>query len=80
MFLANRRAGLLRAARPQAKLSSEAIDRPFGETPLADRSGWKEEKRPRGQRVLDGLLGVCAGGRVTAVSRASETALFENDI
>jgi hypothetical protein len=36
-----------------------------------------EEKRPRGQRVLDGLSGVRAGGRAQA---AFNTASFENGI
>jgi hypothetical protein len=36
-----------------------------------------EEKRPRGQRVLDGLSGVRVGGRSPA---ASNTASFENGV
>ena len=38
--------------------------------------GWKM-KRPRGQRVLDGVSGASAGGRVQAVSRTFDTASSE---
>jgi hypothetical protein len=37
-------------------------------------------KRLRGQRVLDGVSGARAGGRVQPVSKASNTASFENGI
>jgi hypothetical protein len=47
--------------------SSPAIDQPFGTTPLG-KSGM-EEKRPRGQRVLDVLSGARAEGRVLAASK-----------
>jgi hypothetical protein len=56
--------------------SSPATDRPSGEMPFAKSIGL-EEKRPRGQRVLDGLSGVRAGGRSKA---ASNTASFENGV
>jgi hypothetical protein len=46
----------LRAARPQARLRLSAIDQPFGETP-SSKSVRLEEKRSRGQRVLDGPVG-----------------------
>jgi len=43
-------------------------------------SGWKK-KRPRGQRVLNGLSGVRVGGRAQAASStAFHTASLENGI
>jgi len=48
-----------------------AIARPFGEAPLGHR--WLEEKRSRGQRILDGLSGVRAGGRVQGAAKAPNT-------
>ena len=40
---------------------------------------WKM-KRPRGQRVLDGVSGARAEGRVQALSKTSCMASFENSV
>jgi hypothetical protein len=50
-----------------------AIDRPFGEMPRARSIGLEEKKRPRGQRVLDGLSGARARGRAQAASGATKS-------
>jgi hypothetical protein len=39
-------------------------------------AGWSE-KLPRGQRLLDGLAGVCAGGWLEASFRDSEEVSME---
>ena len=41
---------------------------------------WLEEERSRGQRVLDGLSGARAGGRVQAAIKASITSSVETGI
>jgi hypothetical protein len=70
---------VLRAARPQARLRLSAIDRPFGEAP-SGKSVRLEEKRSRGQPVLDGLAETRMRGRTLAISKASNAASFENGI
>jgi hypothetical protein len=67
----NRRAGTA-AGLDLKRASQSAIDQPFGETPC--RRSWLEEKRPRGQRILDGLSGACAGGLIRTVSEGSDKA------
>ena len=74
----NRRAELSRGA-TSSGASSSAIDQPSGETPRG-RSGAGREWRPRGQRVLDGLSGTRAGGRVLAAPEAFNSLSFENEI
>ena len=74
----NRRAELSRGA-TSSGASSSAIDQPSGETPRG-RSGAGRESRPRGQRVLDGVSGVRAEGRVLAISRRLSSALSDNGI
>jgi hypothetical protein len=62
---------VFRAAGPQAGLHLSAIDQPFGEIPSGgNQEGWKI-KRPRGQRVLDGLSGVRVRHRAQAAIAAS---------
>jgi hypothetical protein len=57
---------------------SPAIDRPFGKMPLGlDRR--LEAKRSRGQRVLDGLSGARAGGRVQT-TKAFDTSSVETGV
>jgi len=68
--------GVIRAARPQARLRLSAIDRPFGETP-SGKSVRLEAKSSRGQRLLDGLAGTPVRGRAMATSKAVS---FENAV
>jgi hypothetical protein len=74
----NRRARLPRSV-TSSGASSSAIDQPFGKTPHG-KSRVGREKRPRGQRVLDGLSGARAGGRLLAGSEAFNTVSFEDEI
>jgi hypothetical protein len=70
---------VFRAAGPQAGLHLSAIDQPFGEIPSGgNQEGWKI-KRPRGQRVLDGLSGARAGGCVLAASNSFNLDNFKRD-
>jgi hypothetical protein len=54
---------------------SSATDQPFGGN-AAVRSSI-EEKRSRGQGVLEGLSGARAGGRAVTASKASEAPLLD---
>ena len=74
----NRRANLPRGV-TSSEASSPAIGQPFGEQAVGQITGWKE-KRSRGQRVLNGVSGVRAGGCVQAASKSSNKASFENGI
>jgi hypothetical protein len=47
--------------------------------PLGYFVGWKK-KRPRGQRVLSGLSGARAGGRMQATTKAFNTSSVETGI
>jgi hypothetical protein len=75
----NRRATLVRGQRPRAGVSSSAIDQPSGETPWGKSEAGREGS-PRGQRVLDGLSGARAGGRVLAGPEMFNSLSFENEI
>jgi hypothetical protein len=74
----NRRAETC-ARRDLERASSPAIDQPFGETPWGKSEAGRKEP-PRGQRVLDGLSGARAGGRVPAAPKVFNTLSFENEI
>jgi hypothetical protein len=74
----NRRAELSRGATSRGA-SSSATDQPSGETPCG-RLWAGRERRPRGQRVLDGVSGARAGGRVAAAPKVFNTLSFENEI
>jgi hypothetical protein len=74
----DRRAELSRGA-TSIGASSSAIDQPSGETPRG-RSWAGRERRPRGQRVLNGVSGARAGGRVLAAPEVFNPLSFENEI
>jgi hypothetical protein len=74
----DRRAGIPRGV-TSSGASPSAIDQPSGETPRG-KSWAGREGRPRGQRVLDGLSGAHAGGRVLAAREAFNALSFENEI
>ena len=67
----------------QGVTSSEArfpaIDQPLGKTPVGPDHRL-EAKRSRGQRVLDGLSGARAGGRVQAATKAFDTSSVETGV
>jgi hypothetical protein len=67
------------ARRDLDRASSSAIDQPSGETPW-DKSEAGREGPLRGQRVLDGLSGARAGGRVLAAPEMFNPLSFENEI
>jgi hypothetical protein len=76
----NRRARLVRGQRPRAGFV-------FSHRPAVRRNAvgqirsWKRrEGSPRGQRVLDGLSGARAGGRVLAALEMFNPLSFENEI
>jgi hypothetical protein len=74
----NRRAETC-ARRDLERASSSAIDQPSGETPWGKSEAGRKEP-PRGQRVLDGLSGARAGGRVLAALEMFNPLSFENEI
>jgi hypothetical protein len=61
-----------------ADASFPAIDQPLGEMPQAIME--LEEKRPRGQQVLNGLPGVRVRGGAKTLSAMSDMASFENGV
>jgi hypothetical protein len=65
------------SARRDLKRGFVSSHRPAVRRNAVGKSIGLEEKRPRGQGVLDGLSGVRVGGRAQA---ASNTASFENGI
>jgi len=69
------------AGATSSETSSSAIDQPFGETPQRGSSDGREAFS-RGQRILNGLSGARAGGRVQAISKSKELnmASFEKGI
>jgi len=73
--------GKLPCSFPARRDLGAALPWPPGKNPtlggtavVRSKAGWSE-KLPRGQRVLDGLAGVCAGGWLEASSRNSEEAV-----
>jgi hypothetical protein len=73
-------AGFLPDVTSDAELQPPDMDRAFGKTAAhKSKAGWNE-KLPRGQRVLNGLAGVRAGGRLGASSRDSEVVSMEMSV
>ncbi len=62
-----------------AELQPPDMDRAFGGIAVAQIEGWWSERLPRGQRVLDGLAGVRAGGRPKTSFRDSKVGLDGNE-
>jgi hypothetical protein len=64
---------------PRTRLPHSAAAHLFGEKP-SGRSSAEGGKRSRGQRVLNGLSGARAGGRVQADSKMLVRLSFENGL